>query len=325
MSNKKNIAIIYGGDSSEIVVSRKSAEGVLSFIDNQKYNLFPVCMVDSQWNVVLNEVEIPVDKNDFSFLNDGKKVNFDYAYITIHGTPGEDGKLQGYFEMLNLPYSSCGVLPSALTFNKFCCNNYLKGFGVKVADSIMLRKGIAYDAYEIVEKLGLPIFIKPNAGGSSFGVTKVKEVKEVSTAITKAFDESNEVIIEQFIQGTELTCGIYKTSKGETIFPLTEVIPANEFFDFEAKYNADKAQEITPARISKEATERIQQITSLIYDILGCKGIIRVDYIISDNQVFLLEVNTTPGMTKTSFIPQQIAAAGLDIKNVFSEIIEESF
>ncbi len=325
MSSKKNIAVVYGGDSSEIVVSRKSAEGVLSFIDNEKYNLFPVCMEGTKWNVVLSGQEIPVDKNDFSFTLANEKIKFDYAYITIHGTPGEDGKLQGYFEVMSIPYSSCGLLPSAITFNKFCCNNYLKGFGLKVADSIMLRKGIAFDAYEIVEKIGLPMFIKPNAGGSSFGVSKVKEVKEVSSAISKAFDESNEVIIEQFIQGTELTCGIFKTSKGETVFPITEVIPANEFFDFEAKYNADKAQEITPARISKQDTERIQQITSLIYDILGCKGIIRVDYILSNNQVFLLEVNTTPGMTKTSFIPQQVAAAGLQIKDVFTEIIEESF
>ncbi len=322
--DKKNIAVIYGGDSSEIVVSRKSAQGVLSFIDSSKYNTVAVLITLEKWVAESDGCEYPIDKNDFSFTKDGEKVLFDCAYITIHGTPGEDGRLQGYFDMLKIPYSTCGVLAASLTFNKFACNTYLKGFGVSVADSLLIRKGTEYAGENIADKLGLPLFIKPNAGGSSFGISKVKTVEEIEPAILQAFEESNEVIIESFISGHEFTCGLYKTPEKECVFPITEVIPANEFFDFEAKYNAEKAQEITPARLPQETTERIQKITSLIYDILGCKGIARVDYMLSDNKIFLLEVNTTPGMTPTSFIPQQINAAGLDIKEVFTDIIEDS-
>ena len=321
---KKNIAVVYGGDSSEIVVSRKSAQGVLSFIDNSKFNTVAVLITLEKWVAESDGKEYPIDKNDFSFTKDGKKVVFDCAYITIHGTPGEDGRLQGYFDMLNIPYSTCGVFAASLTFNKFACNTYLKGFGVSVADSLLIRKGTDYAGENIADKLGLPVFIKPNAGGSSFGISKAKTIEEIEPAILKAFEESNEVIIESFIDGHEFTCGLYKTPEKECVFPITEVIPANEFFDFEAKYNAEKAQEITPARLPQETTDRIQKITSLIYDILGCKGIARTDYMLSDNKIFLLEVNTTPGMTPTSFIPQQIKAAGLDIKDVFTDIIEDS-
>ncbi len=321
---KKNIAIVYGGDSSEIVVSRKSAQGIQSFIDPEKYNTYAVLVTSEKWVAEMDGNEYPISKDDFSFSTTEEKINFDCAYITIHGTPGEDGKLQGYFEIIDMPYSTCGVLPASLTFNKFSCNTYLKGFGVSVSDSLLIRKGTDYSVDKILDTLGLPCFIKPNAGGSSFGITKAKEIKDISAGILKAFEESNEVIIEKFIEGNEFTCGVYKTLKKETVFPITEVIPANEFFDFEAKYTAEKATEITPARLPQETTERIQKITSLIYDILGCKGIIRVDYILKDNNIFLLEVNTTPGMTPTSFIPQQIKAAGLDIKEVFTEIIEDN-
>ncbi|WP_066628128.1 D-alanine--D-alanine ligase [Labilibacter marinus] len=322
--DKKNIAVVYGGDSSEIVVSRKSAQGVSSFIDDSIYNIIPVLITLEKWVAEVDGDEIAINKDDFSFLQGNQKVQFDCAYVTIHGTPGEDGKLQGYFDIIGLPYSTCGVLPASLTFNKFVCNTYLKGFGVSVADSLLIRKGTEFSVDNIVDTLGLPCFIKPNAGGSSFGITKVKKIAEITPAILKAFEESDEVIIEQFIDGNEFTCGLYKIPHKETVFPITEVIPANEFFDFEAKYTAEKVQEITPARLPKETSIRIQQITSLIYDILGCKGIVRVDYIFSGNNIFLLEVNTTPGMTATSFIPQQIEAAGLDIKEVFTEIIEDS-
>ncbi len=322
--SKKNIAVVYGGDSSEIVVSRKSAQGVLSFIDKDTYNIFAVLITTNKWVAEINGVEYIIDKNDFSFIFNNEKVIFDCAYITIHGTPGEDGKLQGYFDMLGIPYTTCGVLTASLTFNKFTCNTYLKGFGVSVADSILIRKGTEYSDENIVEKLGLPCFIKPNAGGSSFGITKVKTMEEINPAIEKAFEESDEVIIEEFIEGNEFTCGLYKSQQGETVFPITEVISTNEFFDFEAKYTAEKAQEITPARLPEDTSKRIQQISSLIYDILGCHGIIRVDFILSENKIFLLEVNTTPGMTPTSFIPQQIKAAGLNIQDVFGEIIEDS-
>ncbi|GAF02550.1 D-alanine--D-alanine ligase [Saccharicrinis fermentans] len=322
--SKKNIAVVYGGDSSEIVVSRNSAKGVLSFIDPSVYRAIPVLITSEKWEAEVDGKAYAICKDDFSFVQKDDRVSFDCAYVTIHGTPGEDGRLQGYFDMIGMPYTTCGVLSSSLSFNKFACNTYLKGFGVAVADSLLIRKGTAYNVDHIVDTLGLPCFIKPNAGGSSFGITKVQRIGEIAPAIIKAFEESDEVIIEQFIQGNEFTCGLYKTPKGERVFPITEVISANEFFDFEAKYNADKVQEITPARLPEKTTERVQKISSLIYDILGCKGIVRVDYILSNNNIFLLEVNTTPGMTETSFIPQQIKAAGLNIKDVFSDIIESS-
>lgn len=321
--DRRNIAVIYGGYSSEEVVSRKSAEGVLSFIDKDKYNLYPVLITRDKWSVELNGSTWPVDKAEFSAEINGQKVSFDFAYITIHGTPAEDGILQGYLKMLNVPHSTCDVLAAAVTFNKFVCNHYLKSFGVNVANSVILRQSHPYEVKDIALKTGFPCFVKPNAGGSSFGVTKVRELSELEPAIEKAFKESDEVIIEQFLEGTEVTCGLYKTAEKAVIFPITEVVSTNEFFDFEAKYTPGKAHEITPARISDELTLSIKKQSSIIYDLIGCKGIVRMDYIISDNRPFLLEVNTTPGMTITSFIPQQIRAAGMDIKEVFTDVIED--
>lgn len=321
--DRRNIAVIYGGYSSEEVVSRKSAEGVLSFIDKDKYNLYPVLITRDKWSVELNGSTWPVDKAEFSAEINGQKVSFDFAYITIHGTPAEDGILQGYLKMLNVPHSTCDILAAAVTFNKFVCNHYLKSFGVNVANSVLLRQSHPYEVKDIALKTGFPCFVKPNAGGSSFGVTKVRELSELEPAIEKAFKESDEVIIEQFLEGTEVTCGLYKTAEKAVIFPITEVVSTNEFFDFEAKYTPGKAHEITPARISDELTLSIKKQSSIIYDLIGCKGIVRMDYIISDNRPFLLEVNTTPGMTITSFIPQQIRAAGMDIKEVFTDVIED--
>jgi D-alanine-D-alanine ligase len=321
--DRRNIAVIYGGYSSEEVVSRKSAEGVLSFIDKDKYNLYPVLITRDKWSVELNGSTWPVDKAEFSAEINGQKVSFDFAYITIHGTPAEDGILQGYLKMLNIPHSTCDVLAAAVTFNKFVCNHYLKSFGVNVANSVLLRQSHPYEVKDIALKTGFPCFVKPNAGGSSFGVTKVRELSELEPAIEKAFKESDEVIIEQFLEGTEVTCGLYKTAEKAVIFPITEVVSTNEFFDFEAKYTPGKAHEITPARISDELTLSIKKQSSITYDLIGCKGIVRMDYIISDNRPFLLEVNTTPGMTITSFIPQQIRAAGMDIKEVFTDVIED--
>jgi len=320
---KKNIAIVAGGDSSEVVVSLKSAAGLYSFMDKNRYNLFIVTVVGKLWQVEWSDTEkIAIDKNDFSFTRDNQKTTFDFAYITIHGTPGENGILQGYFELIGLPYSCCGVLAAAITFNKFTCNQYLKGFGVKVAESLVLRVGQAVSDEEVAQKIGFPCFVKPNVGGSSFGVTKVKSIDQIQPAIAKAFAEGEEVMIESFLSGTEITCGVYKTKNKSQVLPVTEVVSENEFFDFDAKYKG-QVQEITPARISRSLTERVQKLTSAIYDILGCKGIVRIDYIISEGDVInLLEVNTTPGMTATSFIPQQVAAAGLDIKDVMTEIIE---
>lgn len=323
---KRNIAIVAGGDSSEVVVSLKSAAGLYSFIDKEAYQLYIVTIVGQNWQVEWSdEVKIAIDKNDFSFTHEGVKTKFDFAYITIHGTPGENGILQGYFDLIGLPYSSCGVLAAAITFNKFTCNHYLKSFGINVAKSVVLHPGQSISDENISRVIGFPCFVKPNVGGSSFGVTKVKSVEQLQPAIAKAFDEGNEVMIEAFMQGTEITCGMYKTREKTVVFPITEVVPENEFFDFDAKYKG-QVQEITPARISESLTKEVQNLTALIYQIVGCKGIVRIDYIISANDTIqLLEVNTTPGMTTTSFIPQQVRAAGLDIKDVMTDIIENEF
>jgi D-alanine-D-alanine ligase len=321
---KKNIAIVAGGDSSEMVVSLKSAQGIYSFLDKEKYSLYIAIVKRNEWYVILPGGEqTAINKNDFSFHEEGIIKHFDFAYITIHGTPGENGLLQGYFELIGMPYSSCNPLVSALTFNKFACNTYLRNFDVRTADSIRLRKGDGkINQNRIAARLGFPVFVKPNDGGSSFGVTKVKTPEQLQPAIEKAFAEGEEVLIERSITGTELTCGCYKVEGKEVVFPLTEVVSKNEFFDFDAKYNG-QSDEITPARISAEWTEKIQRTTLKIYDILGAKGIIRADYIIPpDGEPVLLEINTVPGMTNASFIPQQVRAAGLDIKNVMTDIIE---
>ena len=320
---KKNIAIIAGGDSSENVVSMKSAEGLYSFIDRGKYNTYIVTIKDKEWFVHLpNGEESEIDKNDFSFVEDYTVKYFHFAYITIHGTPGEDGKLQGYFDLIGIPYSTCGTLASALTFNKYVCNNYLKSFGVNISPSMRILPGEQVNADKIINELGLPVFVKPNVGGSSFGVSKVKKIEELTPAIEKAFKEGNEVMIEKFMQGTEITCGCYKTKKKSVIFPITEIVSENEFFDYDAKYN-NQVKEITPARLSEKLTKEVQSLTSKIYDIINAKGIIRIDYIITERDVInLLEINTTPGMTTTSFIPQQVAAAGMNISEVMNDIIE---
>ena len=325
---KRNIAIVCGGDSSEHDVSLRSAQGLYSFFDKERYNVYIVDVKGMDWHVNLHDgTTAPIDRNDFSFMENGKLVMFDYAYITIHGTPGENGIMQGYFELIHLPYSTSGVLVEAMTFDKFVLNNYLRGFGVSVAESMLIRKGyeelVSDD--EIEERIGMPCFVKPAADGSSFGVTKVKNKDQLAPAIRKALMESDDVMVESFLDGTEITVGCYKTKEKSVVFPITEVVTHNEFFDYDAKYNG-QVDEITPARIPEETAERACKLTSHIYDILHCNGIIRIDYIISkDQKISMLEINTTPGMTATSFIPQQVRAAGLDIKDVLSEIVENQF
>lgn len=323
---KRTIAIVAGGDSSEFPVSLRSAQGLYSFMDKEKYTVYIVEMKGLCWEAVLPDGnKTAVDRNDFSFLLNGEKITFDFAYIIIHGTPGENGLLQGYFDLLHIPYSTCDVLASALTFNKFALNHYLQGFGIRISDSLLVRKGSDISDQDVIEKIGLPCFIKPNEGGSSFGVTKVKAAEQIRPAIEKAMHESDEVMVEAFMAGTEITCGCYKTRTKEVVFPITEVVSKNEFFDYAAKYDGE-SQEITPARLDDDTTRRVKTLTSAIYDILGCEGIIRVDYIITEGgKINLLEVNTTPGMTATSFIPQQVRAAGLDMKDVLTDIIENKF
>ena len=325
---KRNIAIVCGGDSSEHDVSMRSAQGLYSFFDKERYNIYIVDIKGQDWHVELpGGVTAKIDRNDFSFVEDGKAQLFDYAYITIHGTPGENGLLQGYFDLIGIPYSTSGVLVEAMTFDKFVLNQYLKGYGVAVADSMLIRKGyeqlVSDD--EIEEKIGMPCFVKPAADGSSFGVSKVKNKDQLAPAVRKAMLESPEVMVETFLEGTEISQGIYKTKEKEVVLPITEVVTSNEFFDYDAKYNG-QVEEITPARLSAEVTERVGKITSAIYDILHCNGIIRIDYIVSkDGKISMLEVNTTPGMTATSFIPQQVRAAGLSMTDVLTDIVENQF
>jgi D-alanine-D-alanine ligase len=324
---KKTIAIVAGGDSSEYGVSLRSAEGIMSFMDHEKYDCFVVVMHGKEWYVQYKDTTCPIDKNDFSFVAEDGRHAFDFAYITIHGTPGEDGILQGYFDLIGMPYSTSGVLVEALTFNKFALNNYLRAYPeLHISDSLLIRKGETLPSIEsMVERVGLPCFVKPNAGGSRFGVTKVKEANELVTAIEKAMCESDEVMVEREMVGTEITCGCYKKGEEIVTFPITEVVTTQEFFDYDAKYNG-KVEEITPARIAEETARRVSETTRRIYQVLDCYGIIRIDYILSgekgNEEINLLEINTTPGMTVTSFIPQQVRAAGLDIKDVLSDIIE---
>ena len=322
--SKKNIAIVAGGDSSEYVVSVRSGANVMKAINQELFTPWLVRIKGEEWIVLDGETRIAdIDKADFSFTTDGRRYKFDYAYIIIHGTPGEDGILQGYFEMLKVPYSSCDVQSAALTFNKYFCNNYLRSFGIPMAKSVRLIAGERYSAAGIVESLGLPLFVKPSAGGSSFGVTKVKIGEDLVEAVNKALDESPEVIIEQFIDGSEFTCGVVKIGERKLVFPVTEVIPKNEFFDYEAKYIPGMADEITPARISESLTLDIQRRSAEIYDLCSCKGIVRVDFILQGDTFYFLEVNTVPGMTETSFIPQQIKAMGLSLTDLLTDIIHD--
>lgn len=321
---EKNIAVVYGGDSSEFVVSVKSSENVYNAITEAGFAAWKVQMKGLDWDVNEDgQIVAAVDKNDFSFVKNGEKIQFDFAYITIHGTPGEDGKLQGYFDLVKIPYSTCGVYSSALTFNKYFCSNYLRNFDITMAKSVRLFKGDKIDADLLIEKLGLPVFVKPNAGGSSFGVTKVKEKAQLQEALELAMNESEDILVEEFIDGKEFTCGLVKISGEKIVFPVTEVIPQNEFFDYEAKYVAGKTDEITPARISAELTQKVQQLSSKIYDLCDCSGIVRIDYILKDNEFYFLEVNTTPGMTATSFVPQQIAAMDRKLGDVLGLIIQD--
>lgn len=320
---KKNIAIIAGGDSSEYQISINSAKEIAAVLDTGKFNIYTVLIRGSRWIVKQDGEELSIDKNDFSIQSSEGKVKFDVALIAIHGTPGEDGKLQAYLELTGIPYTSCNSFTSALTFNKFACKSFLKDFGVPIADSVFLRKEEPYETSVIAKKLKFPCFVKPNNSGSSFGISKANNENELKEGIGKAFTEDDEIIIESFIEGTEVSCGLVITGKEKHIFPLTEIVTTNDFFDYEAKYTKGKSDEITPARISVEMKEKCQSYSSLIYSKLGCRGIVRVDYIISGNTPYFLEINTVPGMSAESIIPKQIAAYGGRTGDFFELVINE--
>src|SRR6056297_851971 len=321
---KKNIAILAGGNSSEFPVSMNSAKTLEDSLKNTDYNVYKIILKGNSWKLHMNNEEFEVNKNDFSVNLENEKIAFDCALIIIHGTPGENGLLQGYFETLGIPYSTCGVLSSSLTFNKIFSKNYIGRYGIAVSKFKMISKGIPYSTDEILKETGLPCFVKPNRGGSSFGITKVFEEKELKPAIEKAFEEDHEVLVEEFLEGTELTCGLIKTDDKEYIFPSTEIVSKNEFFDYEAKYTKGMADEITPARISEELEKEVRQLSSKIYDIFACRGIVRIDYIYTNGQLYFMEVNTIPGMSAASIVPQQIRAAGYTLQKMLIIAIEDA-
>ncbi|MFL2571434.1 MAG: D-alanine--D-alanine ligase [Parvicellaceae bacterium] len=317
----KRVAVIEGGYSSEKAVSVKSAKTVFDNLDRAKFEPVKVLIDENEWTAYDDTDRYPIDKNDFSFIKNEVKHTFDYAFIVIHGNPGEDGKLQGYFDMIGVPYNTSSAAITALTFQKFHCNQFLKNFGVNVAEAVLIKDGDQPNLDEIIEKVALPCFVKPTDGGSSFGVNKVKTKEDLQPAIKAAFEHGSEVIIEAFIEGRELTNGVYRDNEGIKALPITEIISENEFFDYEAKYNG-KSNEVTPAKISDELTSIIKALTIHIYSTLGMKGIARVDYIIdSNNTLFVIEINSVPGMSKESIVPQMAEVEGLELEELFNYYI----
>ena len=320
---KKNVVVIAGGNSSEYEVSIKSGNHIFSEVDGEKYNKYLMILRGRDWMVEIGDQKFPVDKNDFSFEYQGKKVVFDFAYITIHGNPGENGMLQGYLDMMGVPYSTCNTLVEAITFDKYTCTNYLNAFGINTTHPIMLVRGKAFDKEAVLKTVGLPCFIKPNAEGSSFGVSKVKTAADFDAAVEGAFKMCREILVESFIDGIEFTCGLYKVGDKKVVMPVAEVVPKKEFFDYEAKYDAKMSDEIIPGRFSAEITGRIQDMASEVYDILRCEGIVRIDGFVRGEEIIMLEVNTTPGMTANSFVPKMVRVMGLPLRDVITGIIEE--
>lgn len=323
----KKIALITGGYSGEAVISYKSADSIEKNMDTDKWDCYKIDINPQGWNYLSPDgKKYPVDKNDFTVTVDNKKISFDAALISLHGTPGEDGKLQGYFDTLGLPYSTCDTATSALTFNKRYTVAVASFAGMYVARSVHLFKHIAVTADTILKELKLPVFVKPNSGGSSLGMTKVKKASELPAALDKAFKEDDQVLVEEFIKGRELTIGVFQ-SKGKVIaLPITEIIAHNEFFDFEAKYEG-ASDEITPAQIDETIAEKIRTEARKAYAVFNCRGIVRIDFIYdTDTGIpYMLEINTVPGQSEASLVPQQVVAMGWTLKEFYSALIEECF
>ncbi|MDN3657305.1 D-alanine--D-alanine ligase [Ferruginibacter paludis] len=322
---KKTIALITGGYSGEAVISYKSAATIEQHVDREKWDCYTIDITPAGWFYVPTAGEkINIDKNDFSLTIDGKKITFDAVLVGLHGTPGEDGKLQGYFDCLNIPYTSCDTATSALTFNKRYTVAVAAFAGMAVAKSLHLFKAGTIEAVEILNTLKLPVFVKPNNGGSSIGMSKVSEAAELQNALDRAFKEDDQVLVEEFIKGREFTIGVFK-SKGEIIaLPITEIITKNVFFDYEAKYHG-ASEEITPAKVAEVIAEKVRNAARMAYAIFNCKGIVRIDFIYDEvsDRPFLLEINTVPGQTEASLVPQQVAAMGWTLKQFYTTLIEE--
>ena len=320
----QNIAVVAGGYSGESVISLQSAENVINNIDKTLYTPYKVIITEDSWYLEHNNTDYTIDKNDFSASVDGKKIVFDAVFLIIHGTPGEDGKLQGYFDMLNIPYTACSLQASAITFNKEICKNLLKPFGIKTANAVTFKKGQTINSSIIIEHVNFPCFVKTNTGGSSIGASKVTTEKELMPAVEKAFEADNEIIIEDYITGTEVTCGV-TTFKGKPkALSVTEIVSHSDFFDFDAKYINKATEEITPARIPENKLNECLRLSEYIYQLMNCKGMIRIDYFLSDNEFYLIEVNTIPGLSNRSLIPQQAAYCGLTMTELITSVIMET-
>ena len=317
---KKNIVLIYGGNSSEWQISIQSGKFVASHIDRSRYNVYEVLLRGASWSMDGKEI----DKTDFSVTVNGERIKFDMAFILIHGTPGENGLLQGYLEMLGIPFNTCSAFVSSLTFDKHSCKRFLDFAGVKMAKDLFIRRGSSYSPAEMARELGLPLFVKPSSGGSSFGVTKVKHEAELEKAIEEAFKECDSVLVEEAVSGREVTNGIYRENGKLVVLPVTEIITEREFFDYDAKY-LGQSNEVCPAQIPDSLYEKVRQTTAFIYEYFGCKGLVRMDYMIKGEDVYFLEINTVPGMTPMSLVPGQVRAAGIDMQHFFTTLIEESF
>ncbi len=320
---KKNIAVVMGGFSSEFAISLKSGETVLKNLPADKYEAYPIVITKEDWFYEHNGQRISVDKNDFSITLNGKKILFDAVFNAIHGTPGEDGILPAYWEMLGIPHTSSDYDKMALTFNKKYTLSVVKSYGIPVARSVFLHENDRINPDEIIEKTGLPLIVKPNKAGSSYGISLVKSADELMPAIEKAFAEDKEILIEEYIEGREFSIGVIKLNGKTEVLPVTEIIPENEFFDYEAKY-LGKAREITPAEIDDRERKILTETAKRVYEVLDLSGVSRAEYILRDGVPYFLEINMVPGLTEASILPQQVRAAGKTLPEIFTDIIENA-
>jgi D-alanine-D-alanine ligase len=315
----KNVGIFCGGFSSEFEISIKSAETIIQNFPKE-FRIVKIIVSENKWEAETENNLCEFDLNTVSFSYKGELVTIDYGIVYIHGNPGENGKIQAYLDMKGIPYLNSGVLASALSFDKWYCNQFLKSFGISVAKSLFLRTENEFTSHQIVEELGLPIFVKPSDSGSSYGISKVKTEDEIESALKKSFSEGGTTVIESFLDGIEVTCGVYRNVSGIQTLPLTEIASENEFFDYDAKYNG-KSQEITPARVSNEIQLKVEERAKYIYSLLQLRSIARIDFMIVGDEPFVIEVNTTPGFSPASIVPQMLACRGLSIKDFWREII----
>ena len=324
--DRLKIALLAGGNSSEREIALQSAGQIADALDASKYDVKVIDLHYRDWTYTAPDGrKYPLDKNDFSLTVEGKRTEFEYALIIIHGTPGEDGKLQGYLDMMGIPYSSCSQVSSTITFDKITTKRAVAGRGINLAKEILLGRGDKADAAEIVARLGLPVFVKPNASGSSFGVTKVTDAAGIEAAVEKAFAESDEVLVEECISGREVGCGVMIAGGKEYLFPITEIVPKKEFFDYEAKYEAGMSEEITPARISDDVKAKLNRMTLDAYRACRCRGVVRIDFIVTDaGEPYMIEINSIPGMSGGSIVPKQVRAMGMTLGELYDIVIADT-